>query len=252
MLNEVENVTLSRLDFDRGVTFEDVAPSSQVGVVSQLPGNESSINETVFSLDQSFRLYTEYLASEWLLYTYRPLCATFGMAGNLLSIVVVMTTPQLRQSSTSVFMVALSVLDWLISMYSALTLLPKESFIGEQTFFTSTLQCRLHYFTILFVIHFDTLTMVAMTVQRFIAVRHPLQAAVWNTKRGAAMCLLLAASIAFLANIVHLLTFNLQPFDGRWEMSQRDYKMSNGPAMRLILKFSWWFFCEKKKKSSDF
>ncbi|KAK7466699.1 hypothetical protein BaRGS_00037186 [Batillaria attramentaria] len=55
-----------------------------------------------------------------------------------------------------------------------------------------------------------------MTAQRYVAVSFPLQAARWNSKRGAAFVLVLAALIAFLGNVVHLVTFRVQPYNGQY------------------------------------
>ncbi|KAK7489478.1 hypothetical protein BaRGS_00019277 [Batillaria attramentaria] len=77
---------------------------------------ESSIH-TLFSEDTalanntSFMDYTEYKVSRWSLLIYRPICSTFGMTGNILSIVVFLTT-SLRHSPTAIYMVTLAALDW--------------------------------------------------------------------------------------------------------------------------------------------
>ena len=165
--------------------------------------------------EPSFASYVEYKVSVWVLRIYRPICALFGMTGNAMCILVVLTT-SLRHCPTAVYMVTLAALDWVISLYGIVTLLPKDMFVGEDAFFTESWHCKLYYFLKLFVIHFDTLTMVSMTAQRYVAVAYPLQAARLNTKAGAAVNLVVAAVIAFLANVVHLVTLEIQPFDGRY------------------------------------
>nr|KAG5687163.1 hypothetical protein BaRGS_033630 [Batillaria attramentaria] len=109
--------------------------------------------------------YIEYQLARWLLKIYRPVCSVFGLAGNILSIVVFMTT-SLRHSPTAIYMVTLAALDWVISLYAGLHLLPMI-FVGEERFFTESWHCRAYYFIFLFVVHFDTLTLVSMTAQRY-------------------------------------------------------------------------------------
>jgi len=165
--------------------------------------------------EASFTSYAEYEVSVWLLRIYRPICALFGMTGNAMCILVVMTT-SLRHSPTAVYMVTLAALDWVISLYGIVTLLPKDMFVGERSFFTNSWHCKLYYFLKLFVIHFDTLTIVSMTAQRYVAVAFPLQATRLNTRTGAVVSLFVVALVAFLANAVHLFTLEVQPFDGRY------------------------------------
>ena len=145
------------------------------------------------------------------------------MTGNAMCILVVMTT-SLRHSPTAVYMVTLATLDWVISLYGIVTLLPKDMFVGERSFFTKSWHCKLYYFLKLFVIHFDTLTMVSMTTQRYVAVAFPLQAARLNTRTGAVVSLFVAALVAFLANAVHLFTLEVQSFDGRYRGRCRSEK----------------------------
>ncbi|KAK7478700.1 hypothetical protein BaRGS_00030085 [Batillaria attramentaria] len=125
-------------------------------------------------------------------------------------------TTSLRHSPTAIYMVTLAALDWVISLYAGLHLLPMI-FVGEERFFTESWHCRAYYFIFLFVVHFDTLTLVSMTAQRYVAVNFPLHASRWSSRRGSALTLGVAAAIAFLANFVHLVTFELQTdFDGRY------------------------------------
>lgn len=157
----------------------------------------------------------EYQVGRWILLIYRPLCVLLGMTGNILSIVVIMTT-SLRHSPSAIYMVTLALLDWVLSFFAGLTILPKESLVGEERFFTASWHCRVYYFILLFVAHFATLTLVAMTTQRYVAVRFPLQSVRWNTMRGATLTLIAAGTVAFLANVMHLLTLHLHPFNGQY------------------------------------
>nr|KAG5701557.1 hypothetical protein BaRGS_024807 [Batillaria attramentaria] len=137
------------------------------------------------------------------------------MAGNILSIVVFLTT-SLRHSPTAIYMVTLAALDCVISFYAGLQLFLLV-FLGEERFFAESWHCRAYYFTFLFVIHFNTLTLVFMTAQRYVAVNFPLQAARWCTRRGAVFTLVVAGAVSLLANFVHLVTFRLNPdWDGSY------------------------------------
>ena len=161
-------------------------------------------------------MYTEYQIGRWFLVVFRPLCSVFGMVGNIMCVIVV-TSTSLRHSPTAVYMVTLAMLDFVISVYGGLDLLLKDFALGEETFFRRSRHCRAFFFGILFTVHFDTLTLVSMTAQRYVAVRFPLQAARMGAgKRGAVVNLVVAAVIAFLANVVHLLTYDIHSPDGRY------------------------------------
>ncbi|KAK7466700.1 hypothetical protein BaRGS_00037187 [Batillaria attramentaria] len=67
--------------------------------------------------EAEFTAHVEYQVARWLLLVYRPTCAAFGMTGNILSIIVVMTT-SLRHSPTAVYMVTLAALDWVLSVFA--------------------------------------------------------------------------------------------------------------------------------------
>jgi hypothetical protein len=77
-------------------------------------------------------------------------------------------------------------------------------------FFTESWHCKLFFFTILFCAHWDTLTLVSMTIQRYLAVQFPLHAARWITRKGAVVNIVVVAIIAFLANVAHLVALEVR------------------------------------------
>nr|KAG5687869.1 hypothetical protein BaRGS_007563 [Batillaria attramentaria] len=202
------NVTSLSPDIALNVTS---IPGDVLDNVTDVSSGKDPLSED----DAPYTEYIEYRVARWILLIYRPFCAVFGVTGNILCIVVVMKT-SLRHSPAAIYMVTLAALDWVVSLFAGLTLFPKDFLLGEEDFFSKSWHCRAYYFTLLFVVHFDTLTLVSMTAQRFVAVSFPLHAARWSTKRGTVVTLAFAAGLAFLANVVHLVTFRLQSFDGSY------------------------------------
>nr|KAG5701558.1 hypothetical protein BaRGS_024808 [Batillaria attramentaria] len=188
---------------------ENIVLRNRVGNVGESSIHTLFSEDTALANNTSFMDYTEYKVSRWSLLIYRPICSTFGMTGNILSIVVFLTT-SLRHSPTAIYMVTLAALDWVVSLYAGLQLLMLYVH-GEERFFTASWHCKTFYFTFLFIIHFNTLTLVFMTAQRYVAVNFPLQAARWCTRKGAIFTLVVAGTISLGANFVHLVALRLNP-----------------------------------------
>ncbi|KAK7496969.1 hypothetical protein BaRGS_00011705 [Batillaria attramentaria] len=171
--------------------------------------------DTTESGEDSHRSYGEFEAGRWVLLVYRPLCAVTGVIGNTLCVTVVVKS-QLRHSPTAIYMVTLAVLDLLLSVVGFLHILPTDAAVGEGEFFTQTWHCRLFFFTLLFLAHFDVLVLVAMTGQRYVAIAFPLQAAAWNSKRLTVGTVCVAAVVSFLVNWPHLVMLSARPFTGKY------------------------------------
>ncbi|PVD38043.1 hypothetical protein C0Q70_00653 [Pomacea canaliculata] len=97
-----------------------------------------------------------------------------GIVGNFLCFVTLVFS-SLRRTSTCIYMAAIAVLDTLILVLDFCVLL--RGYLGETRFYLqSNWSCGVQYFLFYFSIHFDVLLLIAMTFDRYIAVRFPFQA----------------------------------------------------------------------------
>ncbi|XP_025088038.1 uncharacterized protein LOC112560385 [Pomacea canaliculata] len=92
-----------------------------------------------------------------------------GIVGNFLCFVTLVFS-SLRRTSTCIYMAAIAVLDTLILVLDFCVLL--RGYLGETRFYLqSNWSCGVQYFLFYFSIHFDVLLLIAMTFDRYIALR---------------------------------------------------------------------------------
>ncbi|KAK7094783.1 uncharacterized protein [Littorina saxatilis] len=154
-------------------------------------------------------------AGRWVLLVFRPLCAVFGVVGNALSVTVILKSP-LRKGPSAVYMVTLALQDMVLSVIGMVHVFPTQQALGEENVLTQTWHCKAFYFTLLFTAHWDTLTLVAMTAQRYVAIGYPLRAARWNRRRVAVIAITIAAIISFSANCAYLFLYTAMPYTGQY------------------------------------
>ena len=106
----------------------------------------------------------------------------------------------LRNTSTCVYMAAISVLDSFILVINLCYFI--SSYTGETRFyFGNDWACSCHYFLFYFSIHFDVLMLLAMTIDRFIVVRFPLKAQVLCTPKSAVKAVAGIGLFSFALNL---------------------------------------------------
>ena len=137
---------------------------------------------------------------------WAPLLVCFGTIGNVFVIIVMGCTPKNRRVATSVYLVAIAVIDILLlsilSLYWLTTEVLRAPIHGGRT-------CAI--FSWLF--HSASLTsnvlIVSMTIDRYIAVCHPVKAKVYCTHQRAKLTIGLAAVCCVVYTIPYWMTARL-------------------------------------------
>ncbi|XP_025090398.1 somatostatin receptor type 5-like [Pomacea canaliculata] len=150
--------------------------------------------------DAALLRYTEFRVALWIDYIYVPICASFGIAGNLLSMRVLLPS-RMSESSTCVYMAAMSASDIIIQICNILFLVRK--FEGHEVLTTGS--CGLIYFLFFFSIHSNVIVMVVMTAERYLAISHPLQAGQWFSKRKAQLAVVVTWVLVLMIDLHHLI-----------------------------------------------
>ncbi|ELU04604.1 hypothetical protein CAPTEDRAFT_207406 [Capitella teleta] len=165
-----------------------IAMESFEETVSTLPTDQ--VTTPPHTEDSSVTYWQEAIGWKIDLY-FTPLCIGCGVTTNFLAFCV-LCQPYWRRCSTGLYMAVISIFDSVALLYGLFFWLRKHY---EFDMFTKT-ACKPVNFFFYFAIHFDVMSLVAMTTERFVAVRFPMKAPMWCTVRNARIVLgLLALSI---------------------------------------------------------
>nr|KAG5709445.1 hypothetical protein BaRGS_023127 [Batillaria attramentaria] len=149
--------------------------------------------------DDSLNSLPEFVAANYIDYIYAPICSALGIIGNLLAFCVLVSAR--AKSTTYVYMSSLSISDTLVQIVNILFLVRK--FPGHETLKEGT--CGFVFFLLYFSIHYNVVVMVTMTIERYIAIRFPLQAGRWFTLRRARILVAVEALLVFGLDMQHLI-----------------------------------------------
>ncbi|XP_041374812.1 growth hormone secretagogue receptor type 1-like [Gigantopelta aegis] len=131
-----------------------------------------------------------------------PILVSIGIPGNIISFVVLVFS-SFRQRTSSIYLATLAILDTVILIISLLWFIsfyhPEEKIFREGT-------CQFIHLVFYFAIHFDVLVMVAMTVERFIAVVFPLKAPNLISAKKAFIVIAGLGLFSFALNLHHVFT----------------------------------------------
>jgi growth hormone secretagogue receptor len=123
---------------------------------------------------------------------YTPICVGCGVCTNLIAFCV-LCRPYWRRCSTGIYMAVISIFDSVILLY-ALTFWLSRHFDFRMLTENS---CKPVNFVFYFSLHFDVMTLLAMTAERLVAVRFPMKASSLCTVKNAriALCTLAVAAM---------------------------------------------------------
>jgi hypothetical protein len=125
-----------------------------------------------------------------------PVCLVgFGMIGNVLSFLIFRQQHYVKHI-TSLFMRLLSVFDTCVLIFHAVSLILFNHFTEYVMDRNYGILCKLGYFGTIQSHMSSNWTVTVMTIDRFLAVRYPLQAASWCTKGRAKRTLAVLVSIS--------------------------------------------------------
>lgn len=163
---------------------------SIAGRVSRL-NDDKEANEDKL---QAIQFYPAYNVAMDLLIYVLPVIIVLGTVGNILSFIVMMQR-EMRKSSTCFYLAILAIADTIILYVSGLKTWIR-AWSGFEMLHVSGLVCKLLYFLIHSCLHFSAWLIVAVTIERFVAVWFPLKAP--------SFCSLLRAKVitTFIAGII--------------------------------------------------
>ena len=182
---------------------------------TQLPDNETSfvttagwdgtvINEDGSTFMEQVRTYITFKIATVLATYWFPILVPIGLIGNSLSFAV-MTKQNNRKMSTCKYMAAININDNIL-MY-----------ICSHEYLVSVLQihrwniteCKFIAFGALFTVQNCTYLILAMTIDKYIAIKWPHKAATYSTPRRARMIVIGVYESVFIYNIPHFFLSNI-------------------------------------------
>lgn len=180
-----------------------------INVTTVKTSNFTSDNFSRLSVLEILEQNADYQAATTLIVWVFPLIVLVGTIGNALSFVI-MIQREMRQTPTFFYLAALAIADTVMLYLSALkTWIRMIS--GFEMLHINNFCCKFLTFLIHFSIHFSAWLIVAVTVERFLAVWFPLKANTMCSVSRARFVTFMTALIFILINIHVLWTAELLP-----------------------------------------
>ena len=152
------------------------------------------------SFMQQVETYTTFKIATIIDTYWFPILVPIGIVGNTLSFLV-MIKPNNRKMSTCIYMAAISINDNLMMCLCFHTLL----IVGLKIQGWHNLQCKLAAVLVLYALQNTTLQIVAMTIDKYIAIKWPHMAAAYSTPRRAKLIIAGLSVFALIYNSPHFL-----------------------------------------------
>ncbi|XP_041379845.1 galanin receptor type 2-like [Gigantopelta aegis] len=160
----------------RDVLLNTVTNALNESVVSATEQSTLRESDTSISYTQSTSAaslshedYIEFVIAQKIDLIYLPIVTTLGIIGNVTSTFVLLCS-SFRESTTCIYLSTIEILDTFVLMFCIVFFI--NDYTDEQVI--NKHSCAVIYFLFYFVIHFDVLVLLAMTVERYIVVRFPL------------------------------------------------------------------------------
>ena len=156
------------------------------------------------SFMQEVETYATYKIASYINDYWFPILVPIGLVGNTLSFLV-MTKPNNKKVSTCIYMAAISINDNLMMFLALYDWLVVVKNISEW----KLLECQIfNYFTGIF-LQSSTYQILAMTFDKYVAIKWPHRASVYSTPRRAKIIILCLFICALNYNVPHLLVSGL-------------------------------------------
>ena len=146
----------------------------------------------------TFKIAT-FIAAYWV-----PFLVPIGLIGNTLSFLVMIKSNN-RKISTCIFMAAISINDnvmMVLVLYTWLT-------TYKQVYIMNSIECKLLAFFVLLILQNSTYQVVAMTIDKYIAIKWPHKASTKSEPERARKTSIMIFICVFIYNIPHLFLSNL-------------------------------------------
>ena len=163
-------------------------------VTTALEESEERINTFMEEVKtyKTFKIAT-FISNYWF-----PVLVPIGVVGNILSFIV-MVKPNNRKMSTCIYMAAISINDN-IMMYVCFEVCLVVIFKTHQW---HPVECKIMAFCALFGLQNCTFQILAMTIDKYIAIKWPHRAATYSTPRRARMIAMSLYVCVFIYNVPH-------------------------------------------------
>ena len=170
--------------------------SATYGMEDMLNSSTSQMETNFMKEVQGFLTFqiASFIAKYWL-----PTLVPIGLIGNTLSFMV-MIKPNNRRMSTCIYMAAISVNDNLMNVLGLYTWLVAEVKIHDWI----PVECDLIAYFVLLTLQNSTYQVLAMTIDKYIAIKWPHKAAVYSTPRRAKITVVVLYICIVIYNSPHL------------------------------------------------
>ena len=184
--------------------YQNVAEMTSPGTEwTTSESNDLDLNRTLSDIDLEADEYLEDKISFYIDIYYRIIIHMFGIVGNILSFVI-MTRASLRKMTTCLYMAVIALCD-LTTTFVAIVWWFKNFDIH---LVTTPWGCRVNHTAFFISIHTSVTLIIAMTVEKFIAVWFPFRASTICTRKNAKIVIILVVLVMFGLNLNHLFTRN--------------------------------------------
>ena len=163
--------------------------------------NSSQISYTVTRnvFMEQVGTYTKYKIASYFSKYWFPILVPVGLIGNTLSFLV-MIRPNNRKMSTCIYMAAISINDNLMMCSALHNWLATVAKIYEMY----PIECKLASFFGLHVVQNSTFQVIAMTLDKYVAIKWPHKAATYSTPKKAKMTVIIIHICVVIFNLPHL------------------------------------------------
>ena len=205
-----QNVTMNWAEIVDYVT--SLLPDERLALFKELKvSNLEELRMLVHPYEYELMNITEYWANKHLQVIVPPILIVIGTIGNILSFIILLRKPMIRVS-TYVFLAVLALVDT-VFLYLGLFRIWLRDLTGIHPLDHNDIACKVLTFFGFVSSDFAVWLIVAVTVERYIAVCHPLKASrMCNTRRALSVIILILLIIMGI-NIHFLWTVSIKYFD---------------------------------------
>ena len=178
-----------------------VTLSERSSVGLQIAVDNSSVATDIMSGDtfmEEMKTFTVFKVAMFLVKYWFPILVPIALIGNVLSFLV-MIKPNNRKMSTCIYMAAISINDNLQILLALHTWLVTTLEVHERY----AIECKIKVSIALMSLQNSTFQVLAMTIDKYIAIKWPHKAASYSTPRRVKITVIVACIVAIIYNIPH-------------------------------------------------
>ena len=143
---------------------------------------------------EEVQTYMAYKIAKYINTFWFPILVPIGFVGNILSFLV-MIKPNNRKISTCIYLEAISINDNLMMVLA----------FSSYFFTAARIRCKISAFLAMYALQNSTFQVLAMTIDKYIAIKWPHKATIYSTAKRAKVTVLIILTSVFIFNIPHLI-----------------------------------------------